>query len=267
MDILQKIVEHKKREVSERKSLYPTALLEKSIYFSTPCVSMTEYIQRPDKSGIIAEFKRKSPSKGEINSHASVEEVSIGYMQAGASGLSILTDTEFFGGRNSDLTTARKYNFCPILRKDFIVDTYQIIETKSIGADVILLIGECLSKEEVATFAALAKKLGLQVLYEVHGIEQLSKLTNDIDMVGINNRNLRTFKVDIKNSIELSRGIPEQYVKVSESGISDPRTIAELKQEGFQGFLIGEHFMKTDAPHKTALKFIKDMHQAQMQLT
>ena len=267
MDILQRIIDHKRREVEERKALYPIALLEKSIYFDTPCVSMTEYLLRKDKSGIIAEFKRRSPSKGDINPYASVEEVSIGYMQAGASGLSVLTDSEFFGGRNSDLTAARKFNFCPILRKEFIVDEYQIIEAKSIGADVVLLIGECLSKEEVADFASIAKRLGLQVLFEIYGVEQLTKLTDDIDMVGINNRNLKTFEVDIQNSIELSKGIPDQFVKISESGISDPRTIVELKQEGFQGFLIGESFMKTDAPHKTALKFIKEVHQYEMQLS
>ncbi|MBT8220604.1 MAG: indole-3-glycerol phosphate synthase TrpC [Bacteroidia bacterium] len=267
MDILQKIIDHKHREVKERKGLYPIALLEKSIYFDTPCVSMTDYLLRDDKSGIIAEFKRRSPSKGDINPYASVEEVSIGYMQAGASGLSVLTDSEFFGGKNSDLTTARKFNFCPILRKDFIIDEYQILEAKSIGADAILLIGECLEKEKLATLATTAKGLGLQVLFEIHGVEQLTKLTDDIDMVGINNRNLKTFEVDIQNSIELSKGIPDQFVKISESGISDPRTIVELKQEGFQGFLIGECFMKTDAPHKTAMKFVKDMHQHEMQLS
>src|SRR3954462_11709546 len=149
MNILDQIIEHKRKEVEERKSLYPTKLLEKSIYFSSPTVSLRKYIRRPDLSGVIAEIKRKSPSKGVLNKNVSIERTSIGYMQAGASALSILTDTKFFGGTNEDLTTARKFNFCPILRKDFTVDEYQLIEAKSIGADAILLIAAVLEPREI----------------------------------------------------------------------------------------------------------------------
>jgi indole-3-glycerol phosphate synthase len=195
MTILEKITNHKRTEVADRKSLYPTKLLEQSIYFNTPSVSLKKYLLRPDKSGIIAEFKRHSPSKGDINPYAKVEEVSIGYMQAGASALSILTDEKFFKGANKDLTAARKFNFCPILRKDFVVDEYQILEAKSIGADAILLIAECLEKEEVARFAKLAKSLGLEVLMEIHSQDQLAKISPDLDVIGVNNRNLKTLSI------------------------------------------------------------------------
>lgn len=257
MTILEKITQHKKKEVRERKALYPTKLLEQSIYFGTPSVSLKKYLLRPDKSGIIAEFKRHSPSKGDINPHASVEKTSIGYMQAGASALSVLTDNQFFKGKNSDLTEARKFNFCPILRKDFIVDEYQIIEAKSIGADVILLIAECLTKKEVEHFSHFAKLLELEVLLEIHSVEQLAKLTPNIDVVGVNNRNLKTFEVNINTSKELFPAIPDDFEKISESGINNPESVVELKEVGFQGFLIGEHFMKSSNPGEVCRKFIQ----------
>src|ERR1041385_4589017 len=164
MDILEKIIAHKRKEVAERKSLYPVKLLEKSIYFSSPCVSLRKYLLRSDKVGVIAEFKRRSPSKGVINRYAPVERTSIGYMQAGASALSVLTDSEFFGGKSEDLSTARKFNYCPILRKDFTIDEYQIVEAKSIGADAILLLANVLDAKKVKAFAKFAKSLGLEVL-------------------------------------------------------------------------------------------------------
>ena len=257
MDILEKIVAHKQGEVAERKALYPIKLLEQSIYFNTPAVSMRQYIRRPDKSGIIAEFKRRSPSKGEINLYASVERVTIEYMQAGASALSVLTDEHFFGGKNADLTEARKNNFCPILRKDFIVDEYQIIEARSIGADVILLIAECLTKEEIKRLSATAHDLGLEVLMEIHSIDQLDKLSEHVDLLGVNNRNLKDFTVSIQHSIDAIPYIPEGVVKISESGLNDPRSIVELKEAGFEGFLIGEYFMKSDRPGARARDFIE----------
>lgn len=263
MDILSKIITHKRKEIAQRKALYPIELLEKSIYFETPVVSLKKYLARPDKSGIIAEFKRRSPSKGNINPYASVEKVSIGYMQAGASALSVLTDEQFFGGRNEDLTEARKFNFCPILRKDFVVDEYQIIEAKSIGADAILLIAECLDIKDVSQLSKFAKSLGLEVLMEVHSAPQLQKVTENVDIVGVNNRDLTTFKVDIQTSIDLFNSIPDDVVKISESGISDVNAIIKLKQAGFQGFLIGEHFMKTAEPQKACMQFIKDIQNAE----
>ncbi|MFT5384069.1 MAG: indole-3-glycerol phosphate synthase [Saprospiraceae bacterium] len=259
MTILGKIIAHKKEEVANRKKLYPINLLEQSTYFETPVVSMKKYLLREDKSGIIAEFKRRSPSKGDINPYATVESVSIGYMQAGASGLSILTDEKFFGGKSEDLTIARKYNFCPILRKDFVIDEYQLIEARSIGADTVLLIAECLEKEQLKQLANTARSLGLEVLMEVHSIGQLSKLCEEVTIVGVNNRNLETFEVSIQTSLELAEAIPSGFTKISESGISDPKTIIKLQEAGYDGFLIGEAFMKTADPARACLNFIQEL--------
>ncbi len=259
MNILEKIISDKYREVAERKSLIPVKLLEQSIFFDGKVVSMKKYVTDPEKSGIIAEFKRKSPSKGLINGAASVEQVSIGYMQAGASALSVLTDQEYFGGSSEDLKVARKFNFCPILRKDFVVDEYQIIEAKSIGADCVLLIAAALEPEKLKSLAYFAKSLGLEVLLEVHDGEELEKSLNDgVDLVGVNNRNLKTFDVSIDTSLELVSAIPSSFVKISESGISDPKTLIELKKAGFDGFLIGENFMKSSRPEQAAYNFIKE---------
>ena len=262
MNILDQIIEHKRKEVAERKSLYPVKLLEQSICFSTLPVSMTKYIQREDKTGIIAEFKRKSPSKGIINAHASVERTSIGYMQAGASALSVLTDKQFFGGSNEDLMIARKFNFCPIIRKDFTIDEYQITEAKSIGADAILLIAAVLDPKQSKTFTKFAHSLGLEVLLEVHDEEELKQnLEVGANMIGVNNRNLKTFEVSIEISKKLALLIPKGVVMVSESGISSSETIMELKKFGYQGFLMGENFMKHSRPEIAAKEFTESLRQ------
>ena len=262
MNILEKIIEHKRKEVIEKKSLVPTKLLENSIYFKTPVVSLKKYVKRDDKSGIIAEFKRRSPSKGAINPHAKVEQVSIGYMQAGASALSVLTDTHFFGGKNEDLIEARKYNFCPILRKEFIIDEYQIIEARSIGADAILLIAECLSTEEFNRLSKFAKGLGLEILMEIHSAKQIEKINEHVDLIGVNNRNLETFEVSIHNSMNLINQLPTGIAKISESGIDTPEDIQQLRSAGFDGFLIGERFMKTANPAKACGEFIRSIQPA-----
>ena len=260
MNILDQIIEHKRKEVEERKSLYPVKLLEQSIYFATQPVSMKKYILREDLTGIIAEFKRKSPSKGVINAHASVERTSIGYMQAGASALSVLTDKQFFGGSNEDLMTARKFNFCPIIRKDFTIDEYQIVEAKSIGADAILLIAAVLDPQRSKALTSFAHSFGLEVLLEVHDEEELKKnLEVGADMIGVNNRNLKTFEVSIDISKKLAPMIPAGVVKVSESGISSPATIVELKRFGYRGFLMGENFMKHNRPDKAAMEFVTEL--------
>lgn len=257
MTILDKIIAHKQQEVARRRELYPVKLLEQSIYFETPVVSLKKYLLREDKSGVIAEFKRRSPSKGDINPHASVERVSIGYMQAGASALSILTDEHFFGGRKADLTEARKFNFCPILRKDFTIDEYQVIEAKSIGADAILLIAECLDRDRLQSLAKTAKDLGLEVVLEVHSAEQLEKYNEFVDLIGVNNRNLKDFSVSIATSLELFDSLPEEVVKVSESGLNDPNAVVELHRVGYRGFLIGEFFMASTDPGKACRDFIR----------
>lgn len=257
MNILDKIIQQKRREVIDRKSLYPVKLLEQSIYFATPPVSLKKYVLRPDKSGIIAEIKRKSPSKGVINAHVSVERTSIGYMQAGASALSVLTDKEFFGGSTEDLTTARKFNFCPILRKDFTIDEYQVIEAKSMGADAILLIAAILSVEEMKNLARLARSLGMEVLLEVHTAEELyPELYAEVDLIGVNNRDLKSFNVSLDISRQLAPLMPVEVVKVSESGLSNPEDIHDLRQHGYSGFLMGENFMKNSRPEVAAREFI-----------
>ncbi|PKV75627.1 indole-3-glycerol phosphate synthase TrpC [Pontibacter ramchanderi] len=264
MNILDEIIAHKYKEVEERKALYPVKLLEKSLYFETPCLSLERYLLRPDKSGIIAEIKRKSPSKGDINPYVSVERTSIGYMQAGASALSILTDTNYFGGKNEDLMVARKYNYCPILRKDFTVDEYQIVEAKSIGADAILLIAAALEPTRLKQLAAFARSFGLEVLLEVHSQQELeASLSEDVTIVGVNNRNLQTFKTDVTLSLELAQHIPAGMTKVSESGLKSPKTLIELQQAGYNGFLIGETFMNNSRPERAAAEFIRELRQLQ----
>ncbi len=259
MSILEKIIAHKKQEVAERKTLFPTELLERSVFFHTPCVSLLKYLKEKNKSGIIAEFKRRSPSKGAINAYADVEQVTIGYMQAGASALSVLTDGEFFGGKFDDLRTARKFNFCPILQKDFVVEEYQIIEAKSIGADAILLIAACLSKQEVAHLSKFARSLGLQVLLEIHEASELDFYTENVQIVGVNNRNLSDFTVNVEQSFRLLPQLPPAAAKFSESGINSPVTAAQLLAAGFDGLLIGENFMKNSRPELACLEFIEQL--------
>lgn len=257
MNILEEIIAHKRVEVQKKRELFPAKLLEQSLFFDTPPISLKKYILREDKSGIIAEIKRKSPSKGVINPDVSVERISIGYMQAGASALSVLTDTHYFGGKNEDLLLARKFNFCPILRKDFIVDEYQILEAKSIGADAILLIAAVLSSAEVERLATFATSLGLEVLLEIHNDQELDHINGQIELVGVNNRDLTSFKVDINTSIKLAESIPQGVVKISESGIHEPEDILKLKEHGFNGFLVGERFMQSSRPEKSCARFIE----------
>lgn len=259
MNILETIANHKRQEVDYKKSLYPIKLLEKSIFFNTYPLSLKKYITREDLSGIIAEFKRKSPSKGIINQFDTVERVTVWYMQAGASALSILTDEKFFGGSNNDLITARKYNFCPILRKDFIIDEYQIIEAKSIGADAILLIASLLNEKKVLDFAKFAKSLDLEVILEIHNENEINSCNEFVDIVGVNNRDLKTFNTNINISKQLADIIPSNFIKISESGINSTEDVSELKKYGYKGFLIGEKFMKSSRPGKACKNFIKNL--------
>jgi indole-3-glycerol phosphate synthase len=260
MTILDQIVAYKRAAVAEHKDLYPIKLLEKSLYFASPTVSLAKYLTRPDKSGIIAEIKRASPSKGVINKHVSIERTSIGYMQAGASALSVLTDEKFFHGKNDDLKAARTFNYCPILRKDFTIDEYQIIEAKSIGADAILLIAAILTPDEIKRFSALAQSLGLEVLLEVHNDEELQRSYCDsITVVGVNNRNLHDFSVSLEISAELASKIPSQFLKISESGIKTAKDVHYLKSVGYNGFLIGEQFMQHSRPEEACAQFVREV--------
>jgi indole-3-glycerol phosphate synthase len=260
MNILDKIVARKKEEVAAAKARQSVKDLENKIAFSRSTYSLKDYLTDPSKTGIIAEFKRKSPSKGIINNEVTVEEVTTGYAAAGASALSVLTDHDFFMGHEDDLIAARKVNEIPILRKDFMVDEYQIIEAKAIGADIILLIAACLTAQEITDFAKLAKSLGLSTLLEVHNQEELDfSLNSYIDVVGVNNRNLKDFTVSIDTSLQLAQTIPSDFLKISESAISHPDTIKLLKKAGFNGFLIGENFMKTSNPGKAMEEFISQL--------
>jgi len=260
MTILDKIIAFKKKEVAKIKAEVPVKKLVASPNFQRQPLSLKKSLLKVGSTGIIAEFKRQSPSKGIINDKATIADVTNGYLDANVAAQSILTDTSFFGGTMADLMEARVINqIKPILRKDFIVDGFQIVEAKAIGADVILLITACLTKQELKNYGQLATDLGLEVLYEVHNQEDLDKIELDNKIIGINNRNLNTFKVDLENSILLANQIPDTCVKVSESGISDPKIITGLKEYGFHGFLIGENFMKEEDPGAACQEFISQI--------
>ncbi|MEY8870363.1 indole-3-glycerol phosphate synthase TrpC [Meridianimaribacter flavus] len=259
MNILDKIVFDKRKEVDLKKTLISTQQLESSQLFNKATVSLSEKLKN-SSSGIIAEHKRRSPSKSIINNGLNVQDVATGYENAGVCGMSVLTDGKYFGGSLDDLIVARASCNLPLLRKEFIIDEYQIIEAKSYGADVILLIAAILTKEEIKQFSQLAKNLNLDVLLEVHNEDELQKsIMPSLDMIGVNNRNLKTFEVSLDTSKTLSTKIPDEFVKVSESGISDIQSIQTLKMYGFQGFLIGENFMKTNNPGVNAKEFIKTL--------
>jgi len=259
MNILEKIVAYKRPFVEQKKQTVPIEILMQSVHFQRQTISLKTALTRADSSGIIAEFKRRSPSKPEINLKADIKKITLGYQDAGAAALSILTDTHFFGGHPQDILKVRDQIDIPILRKDFMFDAYQIYEAKSLGADAVLLIAEVLTKVQVAELSALAKDLGLDVLLETHTAGQLKKITEHIDIVGVNNRNLKTFKVSIENSVAMAQKLPTDVVKISESGIQSADDIKILRQAGYQGFLIGELFMKTKQPAQTCKKFIHEI--------
>ena len=260
MNILDKIIEHKKEEVARNKQILSPGQLKQKPDFTRPVFSLKQFLLDETKTGIIAEFKRRSPSKGIINNIADVLEVTKAYTEHGASCLSVLTDSNFFGGAADDLHTARINNI-PILRKDFIVDEYQLIEARAMGADVILLIAACLTPESVQELAFFAKSLQLEVLLEIHTEQELQHICSEVDFVGVNNRDLKTFTVDINRSIELGNRIPAGKIKIAESGISDIETINTFKSAGFTGFLMGEKFMKEPYPGVAFEQFVEKLKQ------
>ena len=258
MNILDKIVAYKAVEVKERKAVVSIDELTNMAMYSRPTLSLRRFLDDPAKTGIIAEFKRKSPSKGIINDTADVKKVTSAYSLYGASGLSVLTDNSFFGGTTADLEAARSNN-TPILRKDFMIDEYQFYEAKAMGADVVLLIAACLTSASVKAFAQLAKSLQMEVLLEIHNEEELAHICDEVDFVGVNNRNLKTFSVDINTSLQLFPHIPADKPAIAESGISNVDTIVTLKQAGFKGFLIGENFMKQPDPTIAFADFVTEL--------
>ncbi len=260
MNILDRIVINKKKEVQYAKERVSYTKLEESDFFHRDCYSFKEFLLDPERTGIIAEFKRKSPSKGVINDQVSVKDVTNAYAAAGASALSVLTDRDFFMGKKADLVAARQANTIPVLRKDFMIDEYQVIEAKSLGADIILLIAAILTPEEIHKLAFLAKSLSLNVLLEVHNLAELQRSINpNLDAIGVNNRNLADFSVSVETSYHLAPYIPAEFLKISESAISNPATIKQLKLAGFNGFLIGENFMKQEDPGQAMRNFVREL--------
>jgi indole-3-glycerol phosphate synthase len=257
MTILDQILSHKRKEIEEARALYPVKLLEKSVYFKASTVSLKKYLVRPDLHGVIAEFKRRSPSRGMINEFADPSKVCLGYMQAGASALSVLTESKYFGGSPEDLIAARNMNFCPVLRKDFVLDEYQVIESRSIGADAILLIAGVLGKEELKSLSGLARSLGMEVLFEIHRPGEMDLLPAEAEIIGVNSRNLASLSVDRESIMDMAGQLPASVVKVAESGIDSPEALLQLRRAGYQGFLIGEHFMKEANPADTCRQFIR----------
>jgi indole-3-glycerol phosphate synthase len=263
MNILDKIVAYKREEVEQAKKQKPIAELEQLPLFDEPSFSLKRFLLDEKKTGIIAEFKRQSPSKGVINDSCKVSQVTRTYAGNGASGLSILTDSPSFGGSIDDMITAR-FNDVPILRKEFIIDEYQIVESKAYGADVILLIAAILTPQQVHDFTMKAHELGLEVILEIHDDSELGHIQERTDIVGVNNRNLKTFEVDLEQSVRLSHHIPAGKIKIAESGIHSVKDVLYLKNNGFDGFLIGENFMKEKDPGLAFMKFASDLKDAQL---
>ena len=261
MTILDSIIANKIKEVELRIKAFPQTFWEQSPWFDREVFSLSQGLKN-SPTGIIAEYKRRSPSLDNINSSLSVHQVAQDYQKAGVSGMSVLTDQKYFGGSLEDLTAARAECQIPILRKEFIIDPYQLFEAKAHGADIILLIAAVLDRERIKQLSQTAQSLGLEVLLEVHNQEELNKaLMPSLDMIGVNNRNLKTFEVSLETSMALAEFIPNDFVKVSESGICSPGAIQTLKPYGYEGFLIGENFMKTESPGLAASSFIKTLIQ------
>lgn len=261
MTILDNIVAKKTNEVKERKAISPVHILEKSLLFQRKPLSLKHFLLQEDLFGIIAEFKRKSPSKGVMNEHLVSGKVCLEYIKAGASAVSILTDSDFFGGSSDDLIQARELINYPVLRKDFIVDEYQIVEARSIGADAILLITSLHQSEKIEQLYRFARSLELEVLVEVHDEKDFSKIPGDAQLVGINSRNLASLNIDMELPSRLIEKMPREVLKIAESGIKSTSDYLNLKNAGFNGFLIGELFMNTPEPGKTCRIFIDELRQ------
>ncbi len=263
-DILEEIIAHKRIELEQQKQMVSSAMLENKLYEMEEigelpeAHSLKQSLAQSD-TGIISEFKRRSPSKGWINQEALPSEITSAYQQAGASALSILTDEMYFGGTLKDIRQVRNNISIPILRKDFTIDRYQLLQAKTVNADAVLLIAAALTVQQCRALAEEAHRLKLEVLLEVHAEHELDYVNEYVDMVGVNNRNLGTFHTDVENSFRLAEKLPQEFLLVSESGISNPETVRQLRQAGFRGFLIGETFMKTANPGLTLANFIKQV--------
>lgn len=259
INILNKIARHKLLELGEAKRKVPLEKLQQLKFYKRTCLSAKQSIAQ-SHNGIIAEFKRKSPSQPNINLGAKVEQVIKDYSDNAAAAISILTDQKYFGGSFNFLEQARN-NDTPLLCKEFIIDSYQIHQAKAHGADFILLIAALLSKAQIREFTKIAKDLGLEVLLEFHAGEEFEKLIDDVDLVGINNRDLKTFEVNLQHSITMRNRLPEERLVIAESGIHSVEDYKLLKQNGFDGFLIGEYFMKQENPGQALKHFIQSINE------
>ena len=259
MNVLDTIIEYKKSVVRNRKSEIKYSELEKRKLFSEESISLKQALMNKRETGIIAEFKRRSPSKGVINDKAEIVKVVKAYEVNGAAGISVLTDQEYFGGSDEDFLKARGTVDIPLLRKDFIIDEYQLVESKSIGADVVLLIAACLTPAETKKLAVAAKNLGMEILLELHDEKELDHVNDAVTLIGINNRNLKNFGVDTEQSIRLAEKIPADFIKIAESGINSVDMIQLFRKCGFNGFLIGEYFMKEADPGEAFRQFVSGL--------
>ncbi len=267
MNILDKIKKHKILEVKSKQSKTPLAKLIEYSHYKRNSISLSDILYRSKGINIIAEYKRGSPSKGIINTNkSSVETVASQYEQYGASAMSVLTDQTFFRAEENDFNTARDCTSFPILRKEFIISEYQIHETKAMGADVLLLIAAMLSEDELTRFTNTSQDIGIEVLYEIHDENDIKKMPKNVDVIGVNNRDLKTFKVNHQHSINMLKLLPDGYPKISESGISKPDTVLDLYKAGFNGFLMGEAFMKEDNPGLAFKNFISDCQNKLLEL-
>ncbi len=258
INILDKIIANKRIEVEKHKATISYSELEAKITDTSNKHSFKEALVN-SSTGIIAEFKRRSPSRDWIFKDAKIEDVIPLYSKNGASAISVLTDIDFFGGTLADLELARSLTTTPLLRKDFMIDEYQLYQAKISGANAILLIASALTVQETKKLAIKAKELGLDVLLEIHNEQELEHINDKVDVVGVNNRNLGTFVTDVQISFDLVDKIPNEFVKISESGISQPQTVIDLQQVGYKGFLMGENFMKTTDPGKALEEFISQL--------
>ena len=257
-DILEEIVAWKRRELEIMKEMQPTLklqrIIEEQTYYKRPPIADA---LKSSSTGIIAEFKRKSPSLGWINEDAKASDIPFSYQQNGAAALSILTDNRYFGGDDEFVKEARMSGVrIPVLYKNFVIDEHQLLQARLCGASTVLLIAACLDFYECKRLLLTARSLGLEVLLEMHSEEELVYAELEPDLYGINNRHLGSFQTDVETSFRLVDQLPENSVKVSESGISNPATVRALREAGFEGFLIGEAFMKTDNPGKALAEFI-----------
>ena len=261
MNILDKIIAHKITEITVKKNLSPLQMLSGQSMYTRKTISLSSSLSSSTDINIIAEYKRASPSKGLINkSQSSPENIALQYEKYGATAMSVLTDTAFFQAQENDFKKARNSTSLPLLRKEFIIDEYQIHEAKAMGADLILLIAAVLSKEDANHYTTISHDLGMEVLYEIHDPNDIRKMPESVDIIGVNNRNLKTFEVDYQHSINMLKMLPEKYPKISESGISKPETVIQLHKAGFNGFLMGEAFMKAEDPGFSFQKFISNCH-------